>query len=144
MISSYSEGVSVPSWLPGPASGHGDPAQTLGDNVTVEHDKPLATDHQIVTRDFSSAIEQGWDLEIAKQGSKQLVRLENEMAFEIERAKQEQKQLERLILEREETRREQERIERQNQEVELMRELMKARREAEALESQLRLVRMDQ
>ena len=72
--------------------------QTLGNNVVVEHNNPLATDHQNATRDTrASAIEQKWDLERAKQGSKQLERriLENIKAFEIERAKQEQKRIER-------------------------------------------------
>ena len=44
MISSDSKAVSLPSGLPGPPSGHGDPAQTLGNNVIMEHDYPLATD----------------------------------------------------------------------------------------------------
>ena len=80
----------------------------------------------------------------SNKGSKQLERhrLENEKAFEIESTKQER--LERHILERAETRREQERIERRNLEIEKMRELMEARQEAKALESQLRLVKMEQ
>ena len=110
----------VPPGLPGPPK-HGDPAKTLSNNVIVEHKNPLATDHQKATRDNDSAKEQKWDLERAKQGSKQfeIQILENKKAFEIERSKQEQK-----------------RIERQNLEIELMCELMKAKHELEVLESQ--------
>ena len=63
----------------------------------------------------------------SNKGSKQLERhrLENDKAFEIESTKQE-------------------RLERRNLEIEKMRELMEARQEAKALESQLRLVKMEQ
>ena len=51
MISSDLKAVSVGTGLPGPPWGHGDPVQTLGNNVIVGHNKPLATDHQKATRD---------------------------------------------------------------------------------------------
>ena len=58
MISSDLKAVSVETGLPGPPCGHGDPAQTLGNNVIVEHNNPLATDQQNATRVTASAIEQ--------------------------------------------------------------------------------------
>ena len=65
MITSDLEAISVPPVQPGPPSGH-------GNNVIVEHDNPLATDHQIATRDTASAIEQEWDLERATRGANSL------------------------------------------------------------------------
>ena len=63
-----SEAVPVLQVLPGPPSRHGDFRHTLGSNAIVE------LDHQIATRDTVSTIEQEWDLERARKGSKQLER----------------------------------------------------------------------
>ena len=146
-VASHTE--TVPLMPPGPAWKHGD----LGpSNITVvEHVNPKATDHQTVTRDGVSDIEQEWYLERSKQekeGNKRQ-RLENKMAFGIERANQEKLQLERHNLERktggetERAKQEQKRIELQNLENEKMRELEKTRQEIEELASRQRLSKMD-
>lgn len=120
---------------PGPPSGH-------SKNTLVVHDNPIATDHQIDTKDGVSIREKEQDLERSRQEKKRLERqrLKNGMVFKIERAKQEQKRLERHNLEREtrlenkRTRLEQEQLKRRNLEIE-KREIKKHREEAEELAS---------